>query len=103
MPGSSGRMAMLVVSCDRYADMWEPCFRLLDKYWPDRTFDVYLMTNFLDFEWPGVKVIKGVRDVSYADNLRMALAATTGEWVLLWLEDLLVSAPVDNHRVMAMV
>lgn len=97
------RVAMLVVSCDRYADMWAPCFRLLDKYWPDREFDMYLMTNTLGFSWPGVSVIRVGDDVSYADNLRAAVAQIPHEWILLWLEDLLVSAPVDNRRVMSMI
>lgn len=99
----TNRVAMLVVSCDRYADMWEPCFRLLDKYWPKRSFDVYLMTNFLDFEWPGVSVIKVGEDVAYADNLRKAIAQLAEEWILLWLEDLLVSSPVNNDRVVSII
>jgi len=94
---------MLVVSCDRYADLWEPCFRMLDKYWPDRSVTTYLMTNHGDFEWPGVHVVKIGDDLSYADNLRAALARIPETWVLVWLEDLLVSAPVDNARVMSMV
>ena len=94
---------MLVVSCDRYADLWEPCFRLLDKYWPDRQFDVYLMSNFLNFEWPGVRVIQVGEDVSYADNLRTAIAHIPEEWILLWLEDLLLCAPVDDARVMSII
>lgn len=94
---------MLVVSCDRYSDLWEPCFRLLDKYWPERPFDVYLMSNFLDFEWPGVKVIKVGEDVAYADNLRAAIAQIPEQWLLLWLEDLLLCSPVTNSRVMSMI
>lgn len=99
----ASRIAMLVVSCDRYSDMWMPCFRLLDKYWPHRGFDVYLMTNFLDFQWPGVKVIQVGEDVGYADNLRKAIAQIPEDWILLWLEDLLVSSPVNAHRVMKMI
>jgi hypothetical protein len=101
-PDANG-VAMLVVSCDRYADMWEPCFRLLDKYWPDRGFNVYLMTNFLDFERPGVTVIRVGEDVAYADNLRKAVAQIPEEWILLWLEDLLLCTPVDNGRVMSII
>jgi hypothetical protein len=103
MSFDANRLAMLVVSCDRYSDLWEPCFRLLDKYWPERTFDVYLMSNFLDFEWPGVKVIKVGDDVAYADNLRTAIAHIPERWLLLWLEDLLLCSPVDNRRVMSII
>lgn len=97
------RVAMLVVSCDRYSDMWEPCFTLLDRYWPDRDFDVYLMTNFRDFEWPGVRVVKVGEDVAYADNLRAAIQHVRHDWILLWLEDLLLCSPIDNARVMSII
>lgn len=94
---------MLVVSCDRYSDLWEPCFTLLDKYWPERDFNVYLMTNVLNFEWPGVAVIKVGDDISYADNLRKAVTQIREEWILLWLEDLLICSPVSNARVMSII
>ena len=94
---------MLVVSCDRYSDLWKPCFQLLDRYWPDRSFDVYLMTNSLEFDWPGVNVIQVGDDVSYADNLRKAIARIPEDWILLWLEDLLLSSPVNNDRVMSII
>jgi hypothetical protein len=103
MSSDASRIAMLVVSCDRYSDLWEPCFRLLDKYWPERDFDVYLMSNFMDFEWPGVKVIKVGEDISYSDNLRAAVAQVPEQWLLLWLEDLLLCAPVRNDRVMSII
>jgi hypothetical protein len=103
MNQDSNRMAMLVVSCDRYADLWEPCLQLLDRYWPERNFDVYLMTNSLEFEWPGVKVIHVGDDVSYADNLRTAIAQIPEDWILLWLEDLLLCSPVNNRRVMSII
>lgn len=101
MPSQADRIAMVVVSCDRYSDLWVPCFRLLDKYWPDRDFDVYLMSNFLDFDWPGVKVIKVGDDISYADNLRLAVEHVPEQWLLLWLEDLLLCSPVNGSRIAA--
>jgi hypothetical protein len=103
MSPDANRIAMLVVSCDPYSDLWEPCFRLLDKYWPERSFDVYLMTNFADFEWPGVRVIKVGQDVSYSDNLRKAVAQIPEEWILIWLEDLLISSPVNSDRVISII
>ena len=99
----ANRVALLVVSCDRYSDLWEPCFRLLDKYWPERSRATYLMTNTMDFTWPGVTVIQVGEDVSYADNLRHAIARIPEAWILLWLEDLLICEPVNNDRVMTMI
>ena len=96
-------VAFLVVSCDKYADLWEPFFMLLDKYWPDRPFNVYLVANELQFKWPGVKVINVGADVSYADNLLKASESVKEDWMLIWLEDLFFSAPVDTDRLISLI
>ena len=36
--------------------------------------------------------------MSYADNLRSALKEIDAEWILLWLDDVFISQPVDNQR-----
>ena len=38
-------VAFLIVSCDRYSDLWEAFFTLLSKYWPDKNFHTYLLSN----------------------------------------------------------
>lgn len=38
-------MCILVVSCDKYADCWEPFSLCLQKFWPDCPYPVYLATE----------------------------------------------------------
>jgi len=92
------KVAFLVVSCDKYSDLWDPFFTLLDKYWPDITFKIYLLSNKKNFSWPDVNLLKIGEDISYADNLSKALEKISEEWIFLWLEDLFISKKVDNMR-----
>lgn len=95
----SSEIAFLVVSCDKYSDLWEPFFILLNKYWPDISFKVYLLSNFKNFSWNEVNLLKIGEDVSYSDNLIKALEKISEKWIFLWLEDLFICEKVDDQRI----
>jgi len=90
--------AFVVVSCDKYSDMWGPLFKCLSKYWSDCPFEKYLVTNHMDFMCDDVNVINIGDDISYSDNLRIALECITHEWIILWLDDVFISKKVNTNR-----
>ncbi|HTX73202.1 MAG TPA: hypothetical protein VMC79_10295 [Rectinemataceae bacterium] len=99
-------VAVLVVSCDRYADLWPPFFAQIGRHWPGRSWPLYLLSNQLEPELPATRVLAVGEDRSWSDNLKAALTRLTEEYILLFLEDLVLRAPVDQallERVMAWV
>jgi len=95
--------AILVVSCDHYADLWPPFFRCFWKYWPDCPFPVYLGRGTAEFNDPRVRHVYAGKDVSYSDNLLAMLERIPEEWVIFWVEDRIISARVDTNRVQQLV
>ncbi len=100
---SSAPVAFMVVSCDKYADLWDPFFHCLQKYWPDCPYAVYLLTNHKTYDAPDVTVVNIGEDRSYSDNLRSALSQISEPWVILWLEDVFISERVDTQRFEAII
>lgn len=98
MESTSSNIAFIVVSCDKYADLWDPFFHSLRKNWPDCPYSVYLVTNHKDYDAPGVKVIKVGDDLSYSDNLEAAISQINEPWAILWLEDIFIARPVNTRR-----
>lgn len=96
-------VAFVVVSCDKYSDLWEPFFHCLRKYWPDCPYPVYLVSNHKDYEEHGVTTLKVGDDRSYSDNLRTAMAQLSQPWVILWLEDVFICERVDTARFTAVI
>ena len=92
------RVAFLVSSCDAYRDLWDTFFNFLFENWADCPYNIYLLSNYKSYHHPRVKMITVGDDVSYADNLRSALKEIDAEWILLWLDDVFINQPVDNHR-----
>ena len=41
----SDRMSLLVMSCDRYSDLWNPMSDCLKRFWPDCPYETLLSTE----------------------------------------------------------
>ena len=51
------KVAFLVVSCDNYCDLWYPFFKTFHKYWSECPYQLYLASNFKQYEDEKVKNI----------------------------------------------
>lgn len=92
---NSLNLAVLVVSCDNYSDLWQPFFTLFRRFWPDCPYNIYLLSNFEKYEEEGVTPILIGEDLSWSDNLINALTLIDEEYVLMLIDDLFL---VDQIR-----
>jgi hypothetical protein len=97
------KVALVIPSCDAYADVWPPLLQGLQRFWPDNAFAKYLVTNQLRPAVASLRVIAVGDDVSWSDNLLFALDRVAEPYVLLNIDDLILSAAVDHAAVMAVV
>ena len=88
--------AVLVVSCDKYSDLWPIFFGLWHKYWPNCQLKMYLGTNFFNYSDPALHVIKIGTDQAYSDNILKFLKSIDEDFVLLVTEDFFLSESVDD-------
>lgn len=92
------KIALLVVSCDKYSDVWPLFFDTFKKYWPDCPFEIYLGSNFLESNASNVKTIKVGEDLSYSENLLEMLKEIDAEYILMWVDDLMLSSKVKSRE-----
>ena len=100
---AAGDVAILVVSCDAYRDLWRPFFRCFAKYWPDCPYPLHLGSNHATYADPRVTPVPIGPDRDYSSNLRAMLERVRTPWVILWVEDLMLSAPVDGQRLVRLI
>ena len=98
-----GDISILVVSCDRYADLWNPFFAVFWKRWPDCPFPVYLGTNRLTYPDPRVTSLPVGDDESWTTGLRRMLDQVEADHIVLFLEDFLIRRTVDTASVRRLV
>lgn len=91
--------AILVLSCDKYADSWSPFFSFFFKYWPDCPFPVYLGNNFKIFEHPKVIQVFSGCNKSWTEELEIILNQLPYEYLLIILEDYFIYEKVNTYEI----
>jgi len=101
MTDYKGLMAMLVLSCDKYSDVWDDFFNLKERFWPDCPFDWYVVTESQDYQRNHVKSIKCGKELNWSGRFRKAVLTVTTPYIGLYLEDYFIKAPIDNARILS--
>ncbi len=95
--------AILVLSCDKYADVWAPFFQFFKKYWNDCPFPVYLGTNQKQFTFDNVKQIFSHKKTTWSDELQTILLQIPEQNLIIILEDYFITKSVNNNEIIELV
>jgi len=93
---SAPTFALLVVTCDKYSDLWNLFVGQFRRYWPDCALPKYILTNETTAQFDGFTNLRIGGDVSWSDNLSCALDLIPEDYVLLFLDDLVLKGPVNT-------
>ena len=96
---TDNRLAILVLTCDAYSDLWDDFFNLRDKYWTDCPYKWYLVTELKDYDRKNVEVIKCGKELNWAGRFRMAVQTVNFEYIGVYLEDYFIKSTIDNNRI----
>lgn len=101
--------SILINTCDKFEDCWNPFFKLWSLYWKDCNGKIYLNTEYKDYSYPGINIIpvKGCATHSIPKNqratwsqcLKWALEAMDTDIVLYMQEDYFLKDTVKNDIV----
>lgn len=92
-------LAVLISSCDKYSDLWDPFFGMFFKYWSNCPYEIYLVSENNKFNDYRVKTINPKVDQTWSERLLFALDNINQKYVLLMLEDYIILKSVDNDRI----
>lgn len=90
------KIAILIPSCDKYVDLQKPFFELFEKFWPNRKYKTYYLSNTKGANKEKITDVLVGKDVSWSDNLIETLNKIPEEYVFLWLDDLFLIKEVDE-------
>lgn len=97
------KCAIVISSCNKYSDLWEPFFSLFFKYWPDCPFPIYLISNTLRFDDKRVKTLLLGEDKGWASNIKSALSQISEPFILYMQEDYLLQSPVKTNKIQSLI
>lgn len=86
---------VLILSSDRYADLWEPFFTLFFRYWKDCPYKVYLGANLKKYDDSRVVTIQSGEPKDWATDTRSIVSQIPEQYIILLLEDYFLTRPAD--------
>ena len=93
------KLAIVVQSCDKYYDLWDPFYKMFFKYWSDCPFPIYHVSESKTYDHQSVKPFITGMDVEWSGRLKMALNEIKEPYVLLLLDDYILIKKVNNEKI----
>ena len=93
------RTCILVGSCDSYSDLWPALSMSYIKHWPDCPFPRFLLTNHKEAP-SGFSTLAVGSDVSWSANLGVRLHRLEADYILLSVDDLVLTKTVRTDAVL---
>ena len=90
--------AILVLSCDKFEDTWEPFFKLFHHYFDECDIPLYLGTNTKEFDDKKVVTVLSGEDKDWSSSLKNILAQIQEEFILILLDDLFITSKFDDEK-----
>lgn len=89
--------AIIVITCFKFRQAWEPFFKLFKKYWPDCPFSVYMITDKGSFD--DINVIEIGNDNGFSGNLLLGLKNVEQPKIIYFQEDYFFTNYFDTKRI----
>ncbi|MEO6567540.1 MAG: hypothetical protein ABIO94_02155 [Opitutaceae bacterium] len=96
----SQECALLVLSCDAYADLWPPFFNLLRRHWPDCPFPIFLGAGEAAIAPPGITCLQSNGGKDWSRCASDYLEALPHEHILVMLDDFFLRRRVQTIRIL---
>ncbi|MBL7910349.1 MAG: hypothetical protein JNJ41_04805 [Bacteroidia bacterium] len=95
----NNNFCVLVMSCDKYHDLWSHFFYFFDKYWKDCPYPVYLATNSKSFTHKNVKVINSNCVSTWSEETAIVLDKLPHDYIIYLQDDYFI---LDNVNTIAL-
>jgi hypothetical protein len=92
-------LAILICSCDAYADVWDPFFTLFFRHWPDCPWPIYLIANHRRYPDERVNTLLLGDDKDWSTTFCDALERIPEDIALVLMEDYLLLAPPRTNEI----
>lgn len=95
--------AVVIISCKRFEQVWDPFFILFKRYWPDCPFKIYFITDFGKPDYDFINVIEVGRDLKFSSNLIHGLNNIVEKFIVFFQEDYLFLDNFNTPKILELV
>lgn len=95
----SSKMTIILASCDAYKDVADQYVYFLRENWPDCPFSILVATESCDYNDSEIVAIKSGSKSTWTSRVIKAINACSTPYVLLTVDDLFMSEPVQTEDI----
>ena len=92
-------IGIVVLSCDKYSDLWPVFFELFFRAWPDCPFPIYLFANRETYPDQRVKTVLSIDDPDWSTSTKKCLRQITHRHVWLLFDDVFLDREVQAKKI----
>ena len=93
-------MTMLILSCDKFSDLWDGHVKLLEQNWPDRDMDTIIVTDKArQVTYDSVSVFAAGDELEWSERLLKVIEAIKTDYVFLTLDDYYLVKRVNTQSI----
>lgn len=92
-------LGIVILSCDKFMDLWDPVVNEFFYHWSDCPFPVYLISNEKKCEDPRVSMINTGKDIDWSTSVSKGLENFSHSHILFWMDDAFLSNKIDTKRI----
>ena len=93
-------MTMLILSCDKFSDLWDGHVKLLEENWSDRDVETYIVTDVPSAKgYCRIKIISAGTDTEWTERLAFALQKVKTKYVFITLDDYFLIRKVNDQSI----
>ena len=96
------KIAVLIISCDNYSDLWETCSKMFDLKWPDCPYDKFLLSNELPYFGSSFSSLTVGFDSDWSSNVKRGLEVLRSkgyEYVYTMVEDYYFDDVINTQEI----
>lgn len=91
-------LSIVIASCDKYSDLWQPLFGQFFKHWPNCPYPIYLVANHQRFDHPKVTTLLAGDDLDWSSTMSTAIAQLNHSHLLFLIDDAFLTGDVSNQE-----
>lgn len=92
-------LGVVILSCDKYSDLWPPFFELYFRSWDGSPFPVYLLSNQEIYSDQRVKTLCSGSDPDWSSSIKTCLKEVEHEYVWVIFDDVFFDKKVDWNKI----
>lgn len=96
-------LTVMIQTCGKFSDLWEPHIHLLNQNWPDRPRTLLVTDDPAETHFPGVEVFAAGAGLHLPQRLAAVLPRIESKYILLTLDDYFPIYPISTGKITRLV